>query len=185
MIDHCNSTRQDHIMTIEDPIEFVHRNKSCLVNQREVGSDTMGFQQALRRVLRQDQTLCSLVKCGTRNDRSRVNACRNWALNLCYPAYVKLCSDHQPDCRRVSGIPTKSNSYSAEFCVRRRFCQQLIPIASSRGRALCAEIMMPTSAIRSLIREDKCHQIQSHIQTGSKHGMRTMNQSLFMLYQKV
>ena len=184
MIDHINAGRQDHIVTIEDPIEFVHRNKSCLVNQREVGSDTHGFGQALRRVLRQDP---DIVLIGEMRDKETIEA----GLTLAETGHLTFATLHTSDCvqtinRIVDVFPAYQQNQirtQLSFVLEGVFCQQLLPLANSKGRALCAEIMLPTSAIRSLIREDKCHQIISHIQTGGKHGMKTMNQSLYALYK--
>ena len=185
MIDHINGTRDDHIVTIEDPIEFVHKNKRCLVNQREVGSDTRGFNQALRRVLRQDP---DIVLIGEMRDKETIEA----GLTLAETGHLTFATLHTSDSvqtinRIVDVFPAYQQNQirtQLSFVLEGVFCQQLIPHSSGKGRALCAEMMMPTSAIRSLIREDKCHQILSHIQTGAKYGMRTMNQSLYELYGK-
>ena len=185
MIDHINATRQDHIVTIEDPIEFVHRNKACLVNQREVGSDTHGFKEALRRVLRQDP---DIVLIGEMRDKETIEA----GLTLAETGHLTFATLHTSDCvqtinRIVDVFPAYQQNQirtQLSFVLEGVFCQQLIPVQNGRGRCLCAEIMVPTSAIRSLIREDKCHQIISHIQTGSKYGSKTMNQSLYELYKK-
>jgi len=185
MIDHINMQRQDHIVTIEDPIEFVHRNKRCLVNQREVGNDTSGFNEALRRVLRQDP---DVVLIGEMRDKGTIEA----GLTLAETGHLTFATLHTSDCvqtinRIVDVFPAYQQNQirtQLSFVLEGVFCQQLIPMQNSRGRALCAEIMCPTSAIRSLIREDKCHQIISHLQTGGKYGMKTMNQSLYELYKK-
>ncbi len=185
MIDYINMTRQEHIMTIEDPIEFVHRNKSCLVNQREVGADTQGFNQALRRVLRQDP---DVVLIGEMRDKETIEA----GLTLAETGHLTFATLHTSDCvqtinRIVDVFPAYQQNQirtQLSFVLEGVFCQQLLPQMNSRGRVLCAEVMLPNSAIRSLIREDKCHQILSHIQTGGKYGMCTMNQSLFELYKK-
>ena len=145
----------------------------------------MGFQQALRRVLRQDP---DIVLIGEMRDKETIEA----GLTLAETGHLTFATLHTSNCvqtinRIVDVFPAYQQNQirtQLSFVLEGVFCQQLVPVANSRGRALCAEIMLPTSAIRSLIREDKCHQIQSHIQTGSKHGMRTMNQSLFMLYQE-
>ncbi len=184
MIDFCNQTRQDHIITIEDPIEFVHRNKSSLVNQREVGTDTDGFSQALRRVLRQDP---DIVLIGEMRDQETIEA----GLTLAETGHLTFATLHTSDCvqtinRIVDVFPSHQQSQirtQLSFVLECVMCQQLIPMQNGRGRAMCQEVMTPTSAIRSLIREDKCHQILSHIQTGAKYGMRTMNQNLFELYK--
>jgi len=184
MVDFINQTRQDHIITIEDPIEFVHRNKTCLVNQREVGTDTQGFNQALRRVLRQDP---DVVLIGEMRDKETIEA----GLTLAETGHLTFATLHTSDCvqtinRIVDVFPAHQQNQirtQLSFVLEGVFCQQLLPKMNSKGRAMACEIMMPNSAIRSLIREDKCHQILSHIQTGSKLGMRTMNQSLYELYK--
>jgi len=184
MIDNINASRQDHIVTIEDPIEFVHRNKSCLVNQREVGSDTHGFKEALRRVLRQDP---DLVLIGEMRGKETIEA----GLTLAETGHLTFATLHTSNCvqtinRIVDVFPAYQQNQirtQLSFVLEGVFCQQLIPTQQG-GRALCAEGMVPNSAIRSLIREDKCHQIISHIQTGSKYGSCTMNQSLFELYKR-
>lgn len=185
MIDHINSTRQDHIVTIEDPIEFVHRNKTCLVNQREIGSDTHGFKEALRRVLRQDP---DVVLIGEMRDKETIEA----GLTLAETGHLTFATLHTADAvqtinRIVDVFPAYQQNQirtQLSFVLEGVFCQQLLPLQNGRGRCMAAEIMIPQTAIRSLIREDKCHQIVSHIQTGSKYGMSTMNQSLYALYKK-
>ncbi len=184
MIDFINTSMQDHIITIEDPIEFVHRNKSCLINQREVGTDTQGFNSALRRVLRQDP---DVVLIGEMRDKETIEA----GLTLAETGHLTFATLHTSDAvqtinRIVDVFPAyQQNQIRTQlaFVLEGVFCQQLLPKMNSRGRALACEIMIPNSAIRALIRDDKCHQIMSHIQTGSKVGMRTMNQSLFELYK--
>ncbi|MBA3685749.1 MAG: type IV pilus twitching motility protein PilT [Planctomycetes bacterium] len=184
MIDYINQTRPDHIITIEDPIEFVHRNKTCLVNQREVGTDTQGFNQALRRVLRQDP---DIVLIGEMRDKETIEA----GLTLAETGHLTFATLHTSDCvqtinRIVDVFPSHQQNQirtQLSFVLEGVFCQQLLPKMNSRGRAMACEIMLPNSAIRSLVREDKCHQILSHIQTGGRIGMRTMNQSLFELYK--
>lgn len=179
MIDYINQSRKEHIITIEDPIEFVHRNKTCLINQREVGNDTQGFNQALRRVLRQDP---DVVLIGEMRDKETIEA----GLTLAETGHLTFATLHTSDCvqtinRIIDVFPAHQQNQirtQLSFVLEGVFCQQLLPKAGGRGRALTCEIMIPTFAIRSLIREDKCHQIMSHIQTGAKFGMRTMNQSL-------
>jgi twitching motility protein PilT len=184
MIDHINASQQCHIITIEDPIEFVHRNKMCLVNQREVGTDTQGFNSALRRVLRQDP---DVVLIGEMRDKETIEA----GLTLAETGHLTFATLHTSSAvetinRIVDVFPAyQQNQIRTQlaFVLEGVFCQQLLPKMSGRGRAMAAEIMIPNSAIRALIRDDKCHQILSHIQTGSKLGMATMNQSLFNLYK--
>ncbi len=184
MIDYINRTRSAHVVTIEDPIEFLHRNKNCLFNQREVGSDTFSFKNALRSVLRQDP---DVVLIGEMRDVVTIEA----ALTLAETGHLTFATLHTSDCiQTINRIIDVFPSYQQQqirtqlsFVMQAVFCQQLIPKANGRGRALAMEVMVATSAIRSLIREDKAHQIYSVIQTGSKQGMRTLNQSLFELYR--
>ncbi|MCA8923335.1 MAG: type IV pilus twitching motility protein PilT [Planctomycetes bacterium] len=185
MVDHVNRHRSEHIVTIEDPIEFVHKNKSCLVNQREVGSDTHGFKEALRSVLRQDP---DVVLVGEMRDMETIEA----ALTLAETGHLTFGTLHTSDCvQTMNRIVDVFPAYQQQqirtvlsFVVQAVFCQQLLPRKDGRGRVMAAEIMIANSAVKSLIREDKAHQIYSIIQTGGKYGMRTMNQSLFNLVQK-
>jgi len=184
MIDYINTLRTDHIVTIEDPIEFVHRNKNCLVNQREIGADTHGFQDALIHVLRQDP---DIVLIGEMRDVTTIET----ALTLAETGHLTLATLHTSDTvQTINRIVDVFPAYQQQqirtqlsFTLQAVFCQQLIPRANGRGRVLCAEVMIANSAVRALIREDKAHQIYSIIQTGGKLGMRTMNQSLFDLYR--
>jgi twitching motility protein PilT len=184
MIDYINQIRSAHVVTIEDPIEFLHRNKNCLFNQREVGSDTKGFKIALRSVLRQDP---DVVLVGEMRDVETIES----ALTLAETGHLTFATLHTSDCiQTVNRIIDVFPSYQQQqirtqlsFVLQAVFCQQLIPRANGRGRALAMEVMVATSAIRSLIRDDKAHQIYSVIQTGGKQGMRTLNQSLFELYK--
>jgi twitching motility protein PilT len=185
MVDFINRTRNEHIVTIEDPIEFVHRNKGCLINQREVGGDTKSFSNALRTVLRQDP---DIVMIGEMRDQTTIEA----ALILAETGHLTFGSLHTSDAvQTINRIVDVFPAYQQQqirtqlsFVLQAVFCQQLIPRADGRGRVLGAEIMVCNSAVRSLVREDKAHQIYSIIQTGGKLGMRTMNQSLFELYQQ-
>ncbi len=184
MIDYINTVRTDHIVTIEDPIEFVHRNKNCLVNQREVGADTHSFQDALVHVLRQDP---DVILIGEMRDVTTIET----ALTLAETGHLTFATLHTSDTvqtmnRIVDVFPAYQQQQirtQLSFTLQAVFCQQLIPRANGRGRIMCPEIMIANSAVRSLIREDKAHQIYSIIQTGGKLGMRTMNQSLFDLYR--
>jgi len=185
MVDHINRTRNEHIVTIEDPIEFVHRNKGCLINQREVGSDTRNFHEALRHVLRQDP---DIVLIGEMRDQVTIEA----ALTLSETGHLTFASLHTSDAvqtmnRIVDVFPAYQQQQirtQLSFTLQAIFCQQLLPKADGRGRVLAAEILVANSAVKSLIREDKAHQIYSIIQTGGKVGMKTMNQALYELYQQ-
>jgi twitching motility protein PilT len=182
MIDHLNRTRNEHIITIEDPIEFVHRNKGCLINQREVGSDTKSFGDALRHVLRQDP---DIVLIGEMRDQVTIEA----ALTLSETGHLAFASLHTSDAvqtlnRIIDVFPAYQQQQvrtQLSFVLQAVFCQQLLPKQDGRGRVMAAEVMVANQAIRSLIREDKAHQIQSIIQTGGKNFMKTMNQSLYDL----
>ncbi len=185
MIDYINRNRNDHIMVIEDPIEFVHRNKSCLVNQREVGNDTRAFPDALRTVLRQDP---DVIMIGEVRDQETISA----ALTIAETGHLTFATLHtnsvvQTVNRVIDVFPAFQQAQirtQLSFSLEAVFCQQLIPNIDGRGRVLAAEVMVATQAIRSLIREDKAHQLASIIQTGGRFGMKTMNQALFDLYRK-
>jgi twitching motility protein PilT len=183
-IDFINAEREGHIVTIEDPIEFVHRNKKCLVNQREVGSDTRSFNNALRAVLREDP---DIVLIGEMRDQETIQA----ALTLSETGHLTFATLHTSDCvqsinRIVDVFPPYQQQQirtQLSFTLQAVFSQQLLQRANSRGRVLSCEVMVANAAVRSLIRDDKAHQIYSIMQTCSREGMRTMNQSLFQLYQ--
>ena len=185
MIDHINRTRQEHIITIEDPIEFVHRNKQCLLNQREVGPDTRSFEQALKHVLRQDP---DVVLIGEMRSMETVEA----GLTLDETGHLTFATLHTSDCvqtinRIIDVFPSSQQAQvrtQLSFVLEGVFCQQLLPQAGDKGRVMASEIMLPNEAIRALIRDNKAHQIYSVIQTGGKRGMCTMNQSLLNLYKK-
>jgi len=185
MIDHINRTRQEHIITIEDPIEFVHRNKQCLLNQREVGPDTRSFEQALKHVLRQDP---DVVLIGEMRSMETVEA----GLTLAETGHLTFATLHTSDCvqtinRIIDVFPSSQQAQvrtQLSFVLEGVFCQQLLPQAGDKGRVMASEIMLPNEAIRALIRDNKAHQIYSVIQTGGKRGMCTMNQSLLNLYKK-
>ncbi len=184
MIDYINRTRNCHIITIEDPIEFMHRNKASLVNQREIGEDTHGFTKALRTVLRQDP---DVIMIGEMRDLETIEA----ALTIAETGHLTFATLHTSDVvqtinRVIDVFPSHRQQQvrtQLSFTLNAVFCQQLVPTADSRGRCLAAEIMVCNQAIRSLIREDKIHQVQSIVQTGTRYGMQTMNQALFNLYK--
>jgi twitching motility protein PilT len=184
MVDHVNLNRSGHIVTVEDPIEFLHRNKNCLINQREIGADSHGFKQALRSVLRQDP---DVVMVGELRDRDTVEA----ALTIAETGHLTFGTLHTSDAlttvnRIVDIFPSHQQQQvrtQLSFVLQAVFCQQLMGRASGRGRVLAAEVLLCTAAVRALMREDKLHQIYSLMQTGGKLGMRTMNQSLYELYR--
>ncbi len=180
MIDKVNSERQEHIVTIEDPIEFVHAHKSCIVNQREVHSDTRSFTEALRRILRQDP---DKVLVGEMRDQETIQA----ALTVAETGHLTFATLHTNSCvesiNRIIDVfpPHQQPQIRAQlsFVLEGVLCQALLPKSNGQGRVMALEIMIPNPAIRNLIREDKIHQIYSTMQTGQeKFGMQTMNQSL-------
>ncbi|HZN60753.1 MAG TPA: type IV pilus twitching motility protein PilT [Planctomycetota bacterium] len=184
MIDFINRTRNEHIMIIEDPIEFVHQNKCCLINQREVGTDTRGFRESLRTVLRQDP---DVIMVGELRDQETISS----ALTIAETGHLTFATLHTNDVvqtinRLVDVFPSYQQQQirtQLSFTLQAVFCQQLLVRADNRGRSLAVELMIATPAVRALIREDKAHQLMSIIQTGGKHGMKTMNQSLADLYR--
>ncbi len=186
MIDKINSERHEHIITIEDPIEFLHHHKKCVVNQREVNADTNSFKGALKYVLRQDP---DVVLIGEMRDLETVEAALTVSEtgHLCF-ATLHTNSAAQTINRIIDVFPSHQQSQiraQLSFVLEGVLSQQLIAKASGRGRSLALEIMVPNAALRNLIREDKVHQIYSSMQTGqSQFGMQTMNQSLLDLYQK-
>jgi twitching motility protein PilT len=184
MIDKINNERREHIVTIEDPIEYLHAHKSCVVNQREVGADTQSFKRALKYILRQDP---DVVLIGEMRDLETIEA----ALIVAETGHLAFATLHTNGCvqtiNRIIDVfpPYQQSQVRAQlsFVLEGVLSQQLIPKASGTGRALGLEIMVPNPAIRNLIREDKVHQIYSQMQIGqSKHGMQTLNQSLLNLY---
>ena len=184
LVDHINTSEQGHIVTIEDPIEFLHTNKGCLINQREVGSDTHGFTAALRSVVRQDP---DVVLVGEMRDLETIEA----ALTLAETGHLTFGTLHTSDVvqtvnRIVDVFPAHQQQQirtMLSFALQAVICQQLVPKAHGRGRALASEILICTPAVRALIRENKAHQIASIVQTGGQFGMRTMNQALYDLFR--
>jgi twitching motility protein PilT len=179
MVDKINSERSDHIMTIEDPIEFVHQHKKSLVNQREVFSDTHSFKNALKSILRQDP---DVVLVGEMRDLETISA----ALTIAETGHLTLGTLHTNSCaqtmnRIIDVFPTSQQGQvraQLSLVLEGVLSQQLVPTADGRGRVMALEIMVTTPAIRNLIREEKIHQIYSVMQAGQKFGMQTMNQSL-------
>lgn len=182
MIDFINEERQGHIITIEDPIEFLHHNKKCLVNQREIGLDTKNFKIALRAVLRQDP---NVILIGEMRDMETIEC----ALTVAETGHLTFGTLHTSDCaqtinRIIDVFPSSQQQQirtQLSFVLQAVFCQQLIPRRNGNGRVLASEMMIANSAVRSLIRDDKVQQIYNQIQMGGKEGMRSMNQSLFDL----
>ena len=183
VVDKINREKRMHIVTIEDPIEYLHPHKNCIVNQREVGADTEGFTTALRYVLRQDP---DVVLVGELRDLETIEA----ALTIAETGHLALATLHtngavQSINRIIDVFPPHQQAQiraQLSFVVEGIVSQQLIPHSSGRGRALACEVLIPTPAIRNLIREDKIHQIYSQMQVGqSTSYMQTMNQSLYRL----
>jgi twitching motility protein PilT len=185
MIDKINTERRDHILTIEDPIEYIHKHKGCLVNQREVHADTQSFSLALRAALREDP---DIVLIGELRDLETVES----ALRIAETGHLTFGTLHtnsaaQTINRIIDVFPAHQRSQirtQLSLVIEGVVCQALLPKVGG-GRIVALEIMVPTPAIRNLIREDKVHQIYSAMQTGQeKLGMQTMNQSLATLYQR-
>jgi len=185
MIDRINSTRREHILTVEDPIEYLHPNKLCLVNQREIGTDTTSFKGALRYVLRQDP---DVVLVGEMRDLETIEA----AMTISETGHLVFATLHTNSAvqsiNRVIDVfpPHQQPQIRAQlsFVLQAVVTQMLLPRPDGPGRVLASEVMIPNYAIRNLIREAKVHQIYGIMQTGQgESGMRTMNQSLYELYQ--
>lgn len=184
MVEFINSNYESHIITIEDPIEFVFKNKKALINQREINQDTHSFAAALRHVLRQDP---DVVLIGEMRDLETVEA----ALNISETGHLSLATLHTSDAaqtiNRIIDIFPQAQQQQIRtqlsMTLAAVICQQLIPRSKGRGRVLALEILLCTPAVRALIRENKVHQIYSVIQTSGNIGMKTMNQSLFELYK--
>jgi twitching motility protein PilT len=186
ILDSINAERHEHIVTIEDPIEYLHPHKNCIVNQREVESDTANFKTALKYILRQDP---DVVLIGEMRDLETIES----ALIVSETGHLVFATLHTNSCvQTINRVIDVFPSYQQpqvraqlSFVLEGVLCQNLIPKASGHGRVLSLEIMVPNPAIRNLIREDKIHQIYSTMQVGQeKFGMQTMNQSLATLYQK-
>ena len=184
MIDHINSERQAHVLTIEDPIEFLHEHRNCLVNQREVHSDTRSFAAALRAALRQDP---DVVLIGELRDLETVEA----ALRIAETGHLTLGTLHTRSAastihRVIDVFPAHQQSQiraQLSLVLEGIACQALVPRADGSGRAPAMEVMVPNAAIRNLIREDKVHQLESIMQIGrGMYGMQTFNQSLADLF---
>ncbi len=184
MIDRINSRHRSHIVTIEDPIEYLHPHKQCLVNQREIGADTQSFKRALKYILRQDP---DVVLIGELRDLETIEA----ALTIAETGHLAFATLHTNNAvqsinRIIDVFPAHQQTQIRQilsFVLEGVLCQALIPKASGSGRVLCAEVMIPNAAIRNLIREDKLHQVYSQMQIGqSKYGMVTFNQALTDLF---
>ena len=186
MLDRVNQERTEHIVTIEDPVEYLHGHKGCIVNQRELNADTHSFANALKSVLRQDP---DVVLIGEMRDFETVEA----ALRVAETGHLTFATLHTNSAaetlnRIIDVFPPHQQAQirvQLSFVLQGIMCQSLLQKASGKGRALAMEILIPTTAIRNLVREDKIHQIYGMMQTGqSKYGMQTFNQSLAALYFK-
>jgi len=185
MLDKINNERQGHIITIEDPIEYIHRHKRCIVNQREVGSDTKSFGSALKYILRQDP---DIILIGEMRDLETIES----TLIVAETGHLAFGTLHtnssvQTINRIIDVFPSHAQPQvrsQLSFVLQGVISQVLIPRKSGQGRVLASEILVVTTAVRSLIRDDKVHQIYSLIQAGHRYSMRTMNQSLYELYTR-
>ena len=185
MIDKVNRERRGHIITIEDPIEFIHRHQGCMINQREVGADTQSFRAALKYALRQDP---DVILVGEMRDLETISA----ALTIAETGHLVFATLHTNSAaesinRIIDAFPAHQQSQvraQLSFVLEGVVTQTLLPKAKGKGRIVAAEIMMCTPAIRAVIRDEKIHQIYSLMQAGKKHGMQTMNDALQMLYIK-
>lgn len=183
LIDIINSTRQEHIITLEDPIEYLHHHKKSIINQREIGSDSQSFQSALRAILRQDP---DIILIGEMRDPETIST----ALTAAETGHLVFSTLHTIGAAKTIDRIIDSFPGDQQPQIRTQLStvcegiisQQLLPTADHQGRIAATEVMIATTAIRNLIREDKSYQIQSSIQTGQKIGMHTMDQDLIRLY---
>lgn len=179
MVDHLNENRDGHIITVEDPIEYIHQHKKCIVNQREVGQDTYGFAQALKYVLRQDP---DIILVGEMRDLETIQA----AITIAETGHLVFATLHTNDApstinRIIDVFPPNQQlqvRQQLSFVLQAVVSQMLLPHVSGAGRVLVSEVMIATPAVRNLVREAKTEQIPMLIQTGGKFGMHTMNQCL-------
>ncbi|MGL5828955.1 MAG: type IV pilus twitching motility protein PilT [Angustibacter sp.] len=179
IIDLANRTRHEHIMTVEDPIEFLHRHKNCLVNQREVGEDTKSFSNALKHALRQDP---DIILVGEMRDLETISV----ALTAAETGHLVFATLHTQDAaqtidRVIDVFPAEQQQQvrvQLAGAIQGVVCQTLCKTRDGRGRVVATEVLVATPAVRNLIREGKTHQIYSAMQAGAKHGMHTMDQHL-------
>jgi twitching motility protein PilT len=183
IIDKINKERKGHIITVEDPIEFIHRHQGCIVNQREVGTDTKSFGSALKYALREDP---DVILVGEMRDLETISA----ALTIAETGHLALATLHTNSAaesinRVIDVFPHNQQAQvraQLAFVLEGVVTQTLLAKAKGRGRAMAAEILVMTPAIRALIRDEKIHQIYSAMQSGKKYGMQTMNDALYQLY---
>jgi twitching motility protein PilT len=185
MLDVINKERHEHIMTIEDPIEFLHRHQNCIVNQRELGSDAQSFGLGLKAALRQDP---DVILVGEMRDLDTIST----ALTAAETGHLVFATLHTQDTAqtvdRIVDVfpPTQQHQVRVQLSVSLQgiVTQQLLPTADGQGRVCATEILVPTPAVRNLIREGKTHQIYSALQTGGAHGMQTMDAALVDLVRR-
>ncbi|WP_396207386.1 type IV pilus twitching motility protein PilT [Gemmatimonas sp.] len=183
LIDKINGERRGHIITVEDPIEFIHRHRNCIINQREVGADTKSFAAALKYALREDP---DVILIGEMRDLETIQA----ALTIAETGHLVFATLHTNSAaeainRIIDVFPSHQQSQvraQLAFVLEGIVTQVLLPKLSGRGRAMAAEVLVVTPAIRALIRDDKVHQIYSLMQSGKKFGMQTLNDALYQLY---
>src|SRR4051794_17666770 len=185
MIDVINASRHEHIMTVEDPIEFLHSHKSCLINQRELGSDALSFSASLKAALRQDP---DVILVGEMRDLETIST----ALTAAETGHLVFATLHTQDApqtidRVIDVFPAEQQGQirmMLSVSLQGILTQQLLPTADGAGRCVAVEALVPTPAVRNLIREGKTHQIYSAMQTGGAHGMQTMDAALAELCRK-
>ncbi len=183
VVDKINKERKGHIITVEDPIEFIHRHQSCIVNQREIGTDTKSFSTALKYALREDP---DVILVGEMRDLETIAA----ALTIAETGHLVLATLHTNSAaesinRMIDVFPSNQQSQiraQLAFVLEGVITQTLLQRNRGKGRVMACEIMIATPAIRALIRDDKIHQIYSALQAGKKHGMQTMTDALYQLY---
>ncbi len=183
MLDKINRERRGHIITVEDPIEFIHKHQNCIVNQREIGTDTKSFSTALKFALREDP---DIILVGEMRDLETIAS----ALTIAETGHLVLATLHTNSAaesinRIIDVFPANQQSQvraQLAFVLEGVLTQTLLQRSRGHGRVMAAEIMVATAAIRALIRDDKVHQIYSSIQSGKKHGMQTMNDALYQAY---
>jgi twitching motility protein PilT len=185
MIDKINEARHEHIMTIEDPIEFLHRHKNCIVNQRELGTDAQSFGKALKAALRQDP---DVILVGEMRDLETMQT----ALTAAETGHLVFATLHTQDTAQTvdrivdSFPPEQQHQVRSQLSIALQgiVTQQLLPTSDGQGRICACEVLVPTPAVRNLIREGKTHQIYSALQTGGAHGMQTMDAALADLVRR-
>jgi twitching motility protein PilT len=183
MIDKINRDRKGHIITVEDPIEFIHRHQNCIVNQREIGTDTKSFAAALKYALREDP---DIILVGEMRDLETISS----ALTIAETGHLVLATLHTNSAaeainRIIDVFPSSQQPQvraQLAFVLEGVITQALLQRSRGKGRVMACEIMVATPAIRALIRDDQIHQIYSLMQSGKKHGMQTMNDALYQLY---